>query len=372
MAEQKPFKDYVGRQSLAVMCDALATAMPGLDSEALICQALEGMDELELKQRIAHVIQVLRRFLPKSFPIAADILVRAGQSWDSSAMGGMGMFASWPIIDYVGEFGLEHPDLAMEICRQLTPLGSAEMAVRPFLKADPVRAMGHMLRWASDENEHVRRLASEGCRPRLPLAGNLPLFQKDPEPVIALLERLKDDSSEYVRRSVANNLNDIAKDHPEVVVAVCSAWSKGADKNRKRLIRHALRTLIKAGHPAVFPILGFTENPKVSVEALRVDPQSVKLGEDGIELRFVLSSKAESEQKLVLDYAVHHVKKNGTTTPKVFKLSERKLAANASVAIRKRHAIKPISTRRYYPGRHFVEVLINGVEHGRVGFDLEI
>lgn len=374
MAERKLFKDHVGPTSVGVLADALERVVPGFERGPFERRCLDGLDALELKERIAHVIEALHELLPPDFLEAAPLLERLGAQWDASAMAeGTRFFASWPLIDYVGAYGLSHFDLAMDTCRLLTPLGSAEMAVRPFLRADPVRAMRHMSAWISDPDPHVRRLASEGCRPRLPWGGHIKVFREDPSPVVALLEPLKDDPSEYVRRSVANNLNDISKDHPERALTVCRAWLSGpaVSRERTRLVRHALRTLIKAGHPAVFALLGYTDDPKVVVEGLTVSPATVALG-GAVTFTATLRSLADTEQRVVVDYAIHHVKKSGKTTPKVFKLTERALAPGATSAIERRHALKPISTRTYYAGEHAVELLINGVGQGRVWFGLVV
>ncbi|MCK5676835.1 MAG: DNA alkylation repair protein, partial [Verrucomicrobia bacterium] len=256
-----------------------------------------------------------------------------------------------------------------EVLHKLTALFSAEFAIRPFITKHFGLTFQCLEKWCDDPDAHVRRLASEGSRPRLPWGRQLPQFIADPSPVFQLLEKLKDDPSEYVRRSVANNLNDISKDHPDAVIACCRQWKKNAGTERQWIIRHATRTLVKAGHPDVFGLLGFTENPQIDFQSLDVSPKEIPLG-GTIEFKAVLRSESKNMQRVVVDYAIHHMKANGQTRPKVFKFQALEIAPGETVALSKRHAIKPIATRKYHPGKHAIEILINGKTFGRAGFTL--
>ena len=232
-----------------------------------------------------------------------------------------------------------------------------------------------MLDWCHDSNEHVRRLASEGIRPRLPWGKQLPRYIAEPAPVIALLDNLKDDSTDYVRRSVANNLNDIAKDHPDLVIETCRRWlaepEKGPGSDRNWIVRHATRTLVKAGHPQVFPLLGFTPDPKIDSTRIDLTSNSIKLG-DSLQLSTVISSDATEKQSIVIDYAVHFMKANGKTAPKVFKWKNLHLAPGQTVSLEKKHPLKAITTRRYYAGAQSVELLINGIPVAETSFELSL
>lgn len=356
-------KDGLGAAAVGRLAEAFAGILPGFPRERFAAEALDGIERLELKQRVHHLIGVLHRFLPADFPEAADLLVRLRGNT------GLRGFTAWPIIDYVGEHGLGHPEKALAALKALTPLFSAEFALRPFLLEHQSLTLQTLETWCGDPDEHVRRLVSEGTRPRLPWGKRLPPFIDNPSPVIRLLEKLKDDPSAYVRRSVANNLNDIAKDHPDRVVALCKNWICGAGPDRQRLVRHALRTLVKSGHPDVFGLLGHTTNPKLELLSMGVTPEKILLGE-AIEFRFALQSTSSKPQTVVIDYAIHHVKANGTTRPKVFKFRTLALAPGETVELAKRHAIKPITTRSYHPGRHAVELLVNGEPLGQAKFDL--
>jgi 3-methyladenine DNA glycosylase AlkC len=355
----RPMKEGLGESAVKRLGSALAEAWPQFDARGFGRAGRAGLDDLELKERVNHLIAVMDAFLPGEFEEALEIVERAGSRFPAGdPRDNLAGFAAWPLIDWIPTRGLDHLDLSLKALRKLTPLFSAEFAVRPFLLKDPQRALKQLESWTVDENEHVRRLVSEGTRPRLPWGCRLPMFMADPQPVLGLLEKLKDDPSEYVRRSVANNLNDIAKDHPERVVQTCRAWSRGASEQRKGLIRHGLRTLVKQGDRGALALLGFTTNPKVKV-TMGLSKDSLPIGAE-IQIEVELVSRAKRRQKLVVDYVVHHVRRNGKTTPKVFKLRNLDLAPGESVAFGKKHSFLPRSVRRYYPGRHRVELLVGG------------
>lgn len=356
-------KDALGFDAVGRIAASLMRVAPGFPERAFIADALAGLESLELKNRVRHIGGILHRYLPADFTAAADILIRLKSGRNLRG------FAAWPLLDYVGEYGLGQPERSLAVLKELTGLFSAEFAIRPFFIEHRELTLQTVHEWCVDPDEHVRRLASEGSRPRLPWGQQLPVFIKDPAPVFQLLEKLKDDPSEYVRRSVANNLNDISKDHPETVIALCRRWQNGATKERQWIIRHATRTLVKAGHSEVFALLGYTDKPLLDFQALEVSPEEIKLGES-VEFKFRLLSTASKPQAVVIDYAIHYRKANGKTTPKVFKLRSLKIAPGETVEVVKRHAIRAITTLKYHAGEHAIEILINGKTFGRVTFQL--
>jgi 3-methyladenine DNA glycosylase AlkC len=370
MDEQRLMKDGLNAPAIERIAESFARTIPRFPKKRFISDALNGLDERELKDRVRHLIGVLHDFLPADFEETADTLMAIKPIWDrGDPDDNLAGFAAWPIIDYIGEYGLDHTGKSLEALKELTSMFSAEFAIRPFIINHFKTTFQTLETWTTDPDEHVRRLVSEGSRPRLPWGQQLPQFIKDPSPVFQLLEKLKDDPSEYVRRSVANNLNDISKDHPDAIIAVSKHWKKGASAEREWIIKHATRSLVKAGHPAVFGLLGYTENPKIDFQTLEVSPTTIKLGET-VEFSFQLQSTNSKPQKVVIDYAIHHMKANGKTSPKVFKFRTLEIAPGETVELTKRHAIKPITTRKYYPGEHAVEILINGHPFGRVSFKL--
>jgi 3-methyladenine DNA glycosylase AlkC len=349
----------------------LQAAWPEFPAAKFVREATRGLDDLELLDRGRHVASALAASLPPDFPSAAAILERAlGPRLDSTEGNGMTPFRFLPYSEYVARHGLAHFDEAMRLQYELTKRFTSEFCVRPFLAAEPERTLARLTSWVDDPDVHVRRWISEGIRPRLPWAPRLPAFQRDPTPVLALLERLRDDPERYVQRSVANCLNDVSKDHPDRVVATCAAWSTDdTPESRRWIVRHALRGLVKRGHPGALAVLGVGEAPQIVVEAARISPRRVEIG-GHVELRFGLRSTASHEQRLEIDYAVHFVKANGEARPKVFKLARTVLRGGDSVELSTRLSLRQLTTRKHYPGHHAVELRVNGVVHPIGGFSL--
>ena len=368
-------KDGLDISALKRLAANLHRAYARFPHQAFIRDASQGLADLELKERVQHIIVVLATHLPDDFERSVKILLKAAQNWDRGDPDDpLRGFAAWPVIDYVAVHGLQQPKVALAALRRLTGLFSAEFAIRPFITTYPEQTLQALEEWTQDSDEHVRRLVSEGARPKLPWASRLPEFERNPKPVLTLLEKLKDDPSAYVRRSVANNLNDIAKDHPDLVIEVCRSWLREPTPRREWrewIIRHATRTLVKAGHPGVWELLGYAVTPQVQLNRLQVQRRTLQLGDDLV-FAGTLQSKADHPQRLVVDYAVHHMKANGQTKPKVFKLKTLSLAPGEQVAISKRHPFRQITTRQYYAGQHTVEVLVNGQSLARCHFQLTL
>jgi 3-methyladenine DNA glycosylase AlkC len=272
--------------------------------------------------------------------------------------------------DFVSLCGLDHWDASIAALERFTQLISAEFAVRPFIQRDAGRMMAQMLRWADHESAEVRRLASEGCRPRLPWGIRLPALRADPSPIIPILEQLKLDGSETVRRSVANNLNDISKDHPDVVIVLLTRWQALGREEIDRITSHALRGMLKAGHPDALLLLGYSPEPAIAVHRLSVDPATIPFGGE-ITLSFDVESLGSKPQNLMIDYVLLSVKASGKRTPKVWKLSTRTILPGETIHITKTHSFRSVTTRKHYPGLHAVEPKINGRLFGRVEFLME-
>ena len=338
----------------------------GFDAAAFATDATRGLEALEMKARSMLIAQALQRHLPAEFDTAAALIEaalappfghdRLGEMRISDA--GLAGWVLWPVGEFIVRAGLHAPERALAALRELTQRFSAEFAIRPFIAAHPVLAFTTLARWAHDPNVHVRRLVSEGSRPRLPWGSQLKALVADPSPSLPLLRQLQDDESEYVRRSVANHLNDIGKDHPRLVAAWLAEHLPGASAERRALLKHASRTLIKKGDPAVLAAWGL--GGRFRGEAtLTINPVRVALGGTAV-LTLQLRATAKTAQRLAIDYAVHHVKADGSTLPKVFKGWELTLAPREARALEKRHSLKPVTTRTYHPGRHRVVVQING------------
>lgn len=353
-------KKFYGRRLVESLGRDLARAHPALDLGQFVRDGTARLAALELTQRAGHLSDVLRRHLPPAFPEAVAVLLASlGPRLESSESFGMGPFRYLPHVLYVSRHGLDHFELSMHAFHELTQRFTAEGGIRPFLVHQPERTLARLRAWATDPSVHVRRLVSEGTRPRLPWAPRLPEFQRDPSPVLELLELLKDDPERYVQRSVANNLNDIAKDHPERVVALCARWSEGASEERRWVVKHALRSLVKAGNRGALALLGAGAAPEVRVRGIALEPNPVRLG-GNLALAFDLLSVGAAAQDLIVDYAVHFVRSNGKTGRKVFKLRRVQLEPRGALRLSAKVSFADLTTRKHYPGEHRIELLVNG------------
>ncbi len=359
MAE--PLKNYFDDRVPRTIARQVGAVWPAFRPKAFVADALDGYEALELMDRGRHIARALRRHLPGNYREALDILLRSVGDRSSRAEGdgGMASFLYLPHVCFVAEFGLDDFEASMAAQYVLTQRFTAEFSIRPFIERHEPESLALLRTWASDPNVHVRRLVSEGTRPRLPWAGRLRRFQQDPTPVLALLELLKDDAELFVRRSVANNLNDIGKDHPEVLVDVARRWMVDASEERRALVRHALRSLVKQGHPEALAILGFGESAAVAIEDVRITPRRVAMGA-AVTVGFTVRNTKRRQQRVLVDFRIHFVKANGKTSPKVFKLKAVDLPPAGTAACRKRVSLADLTTRRHYPGRHLVDVLVNG------------
>jgi 3-methyladenine DNA glycosylase AlkC len=315
----------------------------------------EAWEDRELMDRMRHVAF----WLPHSYPQALAILQQVAPSFQG--------FMAVIFSEFVGRYGLDHWGISLPALAFFTPLASSEFGIRPFLLQDPGKALATMREWAEHDDEHVRRLASEGCRPRLPWGVSLPVFKEDPAPLLPILETLKDDESESVRRSVANNLNDISKSHPDLVLDIGERWL-GHSEQRDRLVKHACRTLLKAGNPRALRLFGFGDPEYVDVERLTLDRQTIAIGDD-LEYSFELKVRTGKACQVRLECLVYYVKSRGNLSPKVFQIREGSFEPGGHVISRK-HSFCDQSTRKHYPGRHQIAIVVNGVEKARAAVEL--
>ncbi len=374
----EPFKNVFSQQLVLNLGIQLQRVYPQFDQQRFVGAINCELDHLELKQRSDLICQQLTRFLPENFIESGEILRRMlDETVDVNARDatmantqpqGIDGWVIMPLADYVAKNGMQHLALSMMLLKEMTKRFTAEFAIRPFLDLYTEPSMQVMNQWATDENEHVRRLASEGSRPRLPWGMRLHKFVQDPQPVLLLLEKLKDDPSEYVRRSVANNLNDMSKDHPDLIAQLAADWLVDASPQRQKLVVHGCRSLIKLGHPATLKALGYG-NAQLGVCSLQLSAPELIYG-GAIQLSATISSASTHPQSLMIDYVVHHQKANGSTSPKVFKWRTAELGAGKTITLVKKHTIKPITTRSYYPGKHKIELQVNGQVVAQSEFEL--
>jgi 3-methyladenine DNA glycosylase AlkC len=361
----EPFKNVFHEKGIVAMAQVMSRHVPSWNQRAFVKAASENLDSLELKARSEQIYRALCQFLPADFPTAAECIRQSlHPSLDGNARGegttdqGIQGWLILPLTEFVGRHGGESLSLAMELLKDLTMRFTSEFGIRHLWLRHPDEVMTIVSRWVHHKNEHVRRLVSEGSRPRLPWGLQLRAFIERPKRTWHLLEALRDDPSPYVRKSVANHLNDNARDHPESVVELARGWQCGASLDRQRLIRHALRNLLKQGHPQVLALYQL-EKPQLREAKLTLIRERIAMGEE-LEFRLDMLSAASASQSLRLDYVIHHQKANGLMTPKVFRWKDMTLVACEAHQCSRSHSFRPVSTRVYYPGAHLLEIKVNG------------
>jgi len=320
-------------------------------------QVSKNLGPLELKARVLLITAQLKTYLPADYKKSLNILMKAMKGGDLTG------FELWPVSEYISQFGLDHFDESLKAMYQLTQRFTAEFAIRPFLLKDHKKVLSTLETWVDDKNTHIRRWISEGTRPLLPWGQKIPLFVMDPTHTLLFLEKLRHDEELYVRKSVANHLNDISKNHPKVVIDVLQSWLQDVPKEHQDKIdwikRHALRTLIKKGNPGALKLMGVSGKAKVKLGKVELNQKKYKLN-DKLQFEFQVTSTATKSQKLVVDYAIDFMKANGKKGQKVFKLKTFDLKGKETLTLKKAHSLKPITTMKYYSGVHHLKIQING------------
>lgn len=341
-------KELIDAAFLQRLGDACRQQQPAFATELLLTRVLdEHFADLELKARIRRVATVLYQNLALPFAEACAVLKAV-----SSQFNGIQGFV-FP--DVVEQFGLQHPQIAFDALSHFTQFSTSEFAIRPFILRYPELTLPQLMSWARSDNHHLRRLASEGSRPRLPWGQALPQFKKDPTPLLPLLELLKQDPSDYVRRSVANHLNDISKDHPQLMLDICQRWF-GEHPSTDWIIKHALRGLLKQRHPQALQLFGYA--PLAVTAKLHISGDQVAMGE---QVRFAVTLQLPETQygKLRLEYAIDFPGKTGKVRHKVFQWLER-MVSEPALHLQRSYQFKDLTTRKHYPGEHRLSVIVNG------------
>ena len=319
----------------------------------------DDWDSLELKERMKRITSSLHSSLPLDYSKAVEILVNSAKRFSG--------FQAMFFPGYIETYGLEKRNLtkSLNALEELTKFSSAEFAIRPFIFKYHDQVMKKMLAWSLSKNVHVRRLASEGARSRLPWAMALKKFKEDPTPVLPILENLKDDPELYVRKSVANSLNDISKDHPNLVIQIAKKWV-GKSDNTNWIIKHGLRTLLKSGDQRALKIFGYSDSKNLKVEKILIEKKKVKIGES---INFSFNLMVKKSSKVRLEYKIYYLKSNGDLKPKVFKISEGDYERGVR-SISKKQSFKEMTTRKHYRGTHLLSVVVNGKEGAKVEFEV--
>lgn len=326
----------------------------------------ETWETLELKARMRQITVNLGRYLPTDYKQALAIidLVVAGYpaGYNDNAL------IFFP--DFVEVYGQDecYWDLSIAAIEKYTLLSTAEFVVRPIIIKHEARMMRQMAVWAKHDNEHVRRLASEGCRPALPWGQALLSFKKDPSQVLAILKLLKADPSLYVRKSVANNLNDISKTHPDLVASIARDWY-GMHEHTDWILKHGCRTLLKKGNREVLNIFGYQDASPVVITSFALDASTIARGE---KMTFSFTVTVKEEIKVRLEYAVDYVKAGGARSRKIFQISEILLKADQKKTYIKSHSFTDLSSRTHYPGIHSITLIVNGAKRSTLDFELTL
>ena len=358
----EPLKEMFNAAYYAKLAKELANVYPKLDTKKFKQLALQDLESKELNDRLRHTSRVVHACLPQDFPTALVLLEKLAERMPRG-------YTALVYPDFVAQFGLAHPDLSLPALAYFTTFGSSEFAIRPFLKQDFKSTIKVMQTWSKHSNEHLRRLSSEGSRPRLPWSFKLDAVIKDPSLTFPILNQLKTDESLYVRKSVANHLNDVSKDQPDFLIRSLKIWDQ-SHLHTAWITKQAVRTLIKKGHPAALSVLEFEASPKLSLHNFKC-PKKIALGER-LEFSFELLSEKKSEQKLVVDYIIHYVKKSGEGSAKVFKLKNITLKPSERLLIKGSRMMQDYSTRKHFAGKHILEIQVNGKVMASATFNLSV
>lgn len=377
MAES--FKNMFNEQFFDKFTKDLKLVINDFDACAFVSQVMDNeWEDKEFKQRIAHITTVLKKFLPADYKEAIakilDLLDCVKPTLpdfsiiDDANFGLLTLEYGLILADYVEQYGLDDYETSVKAMEKITQFTTCEFVTHPFIIKYPEKMMAQMLVWSKHEHWGVRRLASEGCRPRLPWAMALPNLKKDPAPIIPILENLKSDPARFVRLSVANNLNDIAKDNPELVISLAKEWY-GKSAEVDWVVKHGCRTLLKQGNSEVMNLFGLGDVKNISIENFQISTSKVKVGES-LEFGFNLLNNSKEKNKVRLEYGLYYQKANGTLSKKVCKISEKEYAGNSVTQISRKHSFRVVTTRKFHLGLHQVAVIINGKELDKHDFEL--
>jgi len=364
----EPLKNMFSRRLVEPFAAEVLAVWKKFPVDAFLADVFDaGWDKLELKQRVRHISLQLRRHLPEDYPEALDIVVRTTRRY-LDRHGEKLTFEYTFLPDFVETHGIGHPDDSIPALETLTRWSSAEFAVRPFLLHFPERMYLQMLAWSQHESPMVRRLSSEGIRPRLPWGMGVPALKRDPSPILPILENLKNDPAETVRRSVANNLNDIAKDHPALVLDIAGRWL-GQSAETDWIVRHASRGMLKKGNAAALAHFGFNQSVEgIGISALQLS-EEVPVG-GRLDFSFLVQNNAAATVQIRLEYGIDYQTLSGKTSSKVFKIKEMNLLPGQSENIARHQRFQDFTTRKHYPGPHRLRILLNGKARAEGKFEV--
>lgn len=362
-------KDIYSKEFYHAFLKTIRQVVPEVDEKRFLASVFTSdWEKLELKDRMSHTARVLNKILASDYKLAVEQIVEIINVQQSDKTNGFNFeFMFFP--DYVQQFGLNDYETSISAIERITQYTSCEFVVRHFLMKYPEKMVQQMQDWAQHPHHYVRRLASEGMRTRLPWAISVPLLKQNPDLILPILQTLINDESEWVRRSVANSLNDLSKDYPELSLSFTQKWI-GHSTEVDKALKHGARGLLKKGNPEMLGYFGLDSGISINVETFSLEKQHIKVGEY---LSFDLNvlHREKHEKFLRIEYRVYFLRSNGTHHAKTFKITEKKLAPNEQIQLSKKHSFKPISTRTYYPGEQHISLLVNGQESEKLAFYLK-
>lgn len=357
-------KDIYNQSFISLVAKSIQKVYPDLD-EALFFHLVfnETWEQKTLKERMRHITICLHKLLSVDYAEAVEILKKVAPDLANHEL------AAIILPDYIEQYGLTDWEVSIQALEWFTQYSTAEFAVRPFIIEDQERMVRQMTEWSLHPNHRVRRLASEGIRPKLPWGMVLQNLRKDPTPIFPILNNLKEDESLFVRKSVANNLNDISKDHPSVVLEIVTSWY-GKHKHTDWIVKHACRTLLKKGHPQALALFGFNQANSIDIHNFNIERNKVKIGED-LHFSFQVTNKDEQPSTIRIEFVIDYVKANGNRSKKVFKIAENKIAREKNLNYYKKISFKDLTTRKHYKGMHTISILVNGKLKSSLDFEVE-
>ncbi len=353
-------KDEFNEAVIASIAAQIKGVHPLFKSAEFISEVSAQLPSFELQDRAKWTAEVLRKYLPEDYEIAVDLLIQSlGPELDSPYGKGMSVFHYAPHSYFVTLYGESYFNASMKALYAITKRYTSEFGVRPFIRKYPNECLVLFEKWVDDPDEKVRRLVSEGLRPRLPWSQRLTVFDTDYTPVLNLLEKLKDDPSLYVRKSVANHFNDLSKQDPALVIETFRAWLASPSSRRIWVVKQGLRTLLKEGNKAALALLGCDSSDGFHLEAVSLSTRQLTIG-DSLRMDFGLRNESASAREFALYANVYFIKKNGKASPKTFIIKNQSLSAGEAVQLSKTIDFKNLSTRKQYPGVHRIEFFLNG------------
>lgn len=365
----EPLKNIYNDAFFDELSSAILAAVPGFKKKPFLidCRS-NGWQEMELKQRMRHLAAMLDKHLQGDYKKKLAKVLQIINALPAKSSNQYGSLAYMLFPDFVEQFGLAEPDLSLDAMEKITSITSCEFAIRPYLIKYPGKVMARMLTWSKDPDEKLRRFSSEGCRPRLPWAMAIPALKKSPVPIFPILDNLKNDPSEFVRRSVANNLNDIAKDHPDLVLKIAKKW-QGISAATDKLVKHACRSLLKRGHEEALQLFGTGAGVQCIIKNLLLKPGKIQVGET-LHFSFHLLLNENKPRKLRVEFAIGFMKANGKTSRKIFKIAESIFQNKKETLVNRKLSFKDLTTRKHYAGSHSITIIVNGKEYAKKEFSV--